>query len=253
MSTTNIKNYHLLFKFIETFSPLGFKGIDRNHPLILELEEMLDLNRQFIYVGDILNMEMLFTSRSSYDIFGIRPENLNPHNIFINTHPEDLQRHSVTRSRLFKLASEMYIQKQVFSVMSTNMRFRNLLGGYSNILVQGYLWSCQIPHNTVCCLFVQTDISWFGEIKHGYNSYLGTDLSYFRYPDEELIMTGNVFSDREFEIIKLVESGLKSEQIAQKIFLSVHTVNTHRRRILKKTGKLTLSELIHELKERGVL
>jgi DNA-binding NarL/FixJ family response regulator len=61
------------------------------------------------------------------------------------------------------------------------------------------------------------------------------------------------FSDREFEIIRLIESGLTSEQIAEKIFLSVHTVNTHRRNILTKSGKETISELIYELIDKGLL
>ena len=45
------------------------------------------------------------------------------------------------------------------------------------------------------------------------------------------------FQIREFEIIKLIESGLSSEQIAEKLFMSRYTVNTHRRNILEKTGK----------------
>jgi DNA-binding NarL/FixJ family response regulator len=82
---------------------------------------------------------------------------------------------------------------------------------------------------------------------------LGTDLSNFRYPDEELLKINIPFSDREFEIIRLIESGLSSEQIAEKIFLSVHTVNTHRRNILNKTGKATMSEVIYDLMNQGVI
>ena len=58
---------------------------------------------------------------------------------------------------------------------------------------------------------------------------------------------------REFEIIRLIEAGLSTEQIAEKLFLSVYTVNTHRGNILKKTHKSQISDLIYELKERGVL
>ena len=66
-------------------------------------------------------------------------------------------------------------------------------------------------------------------------------------------MKGNIFSDREFEIIKLIHSGLQSEQIAEKLFLSRHTVNTHRKNILDKTGKAHISDLIYYLQERGQL
>ena len=100
---------------------------------------------------------------------------------------------------------------------------------------------------------INTDISWCKKIKHGYHYYVGNDLSYFRYPDEELLMTGNIFSEREFEIIKLIHEGLDSEQIAEKLFLSKHTVNTHRKNILDKTGKAHISELIYDLHEKGLL
>jgi len=64
---------------------------------------------------------------------------------------------------------------------------------------------------------------------------------------------GSGFSDREMEILKLIESGLGSKEIAEKLFLSVHTVNTHRRNILEKFGKAQISDLIYELKEKGLL
>ena len=82
---------------------------------------------------------------------------------------------------------------------------------------------------------------------------MGNDLSYFRYPDEDLLMIGNIFSDREFEIIKLIKEGYDSEQIAVKLFLSKHTVNTHRKNILDKTGKAHISDLIYFLEEQGLL
>jgi len=68
-----------------------------------------------------------------------------------------------------------------------------------------------------------------------------------------LLMTGNIFSDREFEIIKMIQAGFDSEQIAEKLFLSKHTVNTHRKNILDKTGKAHISYLIYDLTERGLL
>jgi DNA-binding CsgD family transcriptional regulator len=250
----NLEGYNLFFKFIDTYSPQGFKGINRNDSLVMEIEKRIEREKQFIYVADVINLEVIFSTKSTYTLLGIPPEELNPHSIFSMTHPDDLQHHTVSRGRLFKLAGEMYMQgKEDVVIMSTNLRFQNPKGTYTNFLLQGYLWYCQIPYKTVYCLFVQTDISWFKEIKYGYNNYLGTDSTYFRFPDETLIMTGNVFSEREFQIIKLIESGHSSKQIAEKLFLSVHTVNTHRRRILKKTDSLTLSELIYELKKTGVL
>lgn len=247
------RDYRLFLKFIESYSANGFRNINRSDSLIHKIENKMELNRQFIYVADLINLKIEFTSNSCYLLTGIPAMEMDPRTIFAITHPDDMRHHAVLRSRLFKLANEIYINENGFALMSSNLHFQNPQGTYTNFLIQGYLWFCRIPYKTVCCLFVNTDISWFGKIKHGYNSYLGTNLSYFRYPDEKLIMTGNIFTGREFEIIKLIEKGLSSQQIAENLFLSVHTINTHRRRILKKTNCLSLAELIHDLKERGML
>jgi DNA-binding NarL/FixJ family response regulator len=43
-------------------------------------------------------------------------------------------------------------------------------------------------------------------------------------------------SAREVEIIKLVAEGLSNKEIAEKLFLSVHTITTHRKNIMNKLG-----------------
>jgi DNA-binding NarL/FixJ family response regulator len=130
---------------------------------------------------------------------------------------------------------------------------RNTTGGYSNLLFQCYLFYNAGPDKTTFLFQVLTNIDWCQKLKNSFHYYVGNDLSYFRYPDEDLLKIQVPFSNREFEIIRLIESGLSSEQIADKIFLSVHTVNTHRRNILNKTGKSTMSELIYDLMERGII
>jgi DNA-binding NarL/FixJ family response regulator len=45
-----------------------------------------------------------------------------------------------------------------------------------------------------------------------------------------------VLSERENEIIKLIAEGLTNAQIAEQLFLSNHTINTHRKNIMAKLG-----------------
>lgn len=51
-------------------------------------------------------------------------------------------------------------------------------------------------------------------------------------------------SQRELEIIRLVAKGLTSQQIGEKLCLSRHTVDTHRRTILEKTACRNALELV---------
>lgn len=43
-------------------------------------------------------------------------------------------------------------------------------------------------------------------------------------------------SDREIEVITLISEGYTNQQIAEMLFLSAHTVNTHRKNIMSKLG-----------------
>lgn len=60
-------------------------------------------------------------------------------------------------------------------------------------------------------------------------------------------------SQREIQIIRLSAEGLTAAQIADSTCLSVHTVNTHRRRIYSKMDVRNVADLIHKATEMGIL
>lgn len=62
-----------------------------------------------------------------------------------------------------------------------------------------------------------------------------------------------VLTERELEIVELVAQGLISKQIAKELHLSPHTVNTHRKNILKKLDLNSSSELILYAIENGII
>ena len=121
------------------------------------------------------------------------------------------------------------------------------------MLYQFYLFYSNIPYETVYLMGVFTDISGFTKMPKDFHYYIGNDSLFFRYPDEELLSMGIIYTASEFEIIVLIESGLTSEQIAKKLNRSVYTIETHRRNILKKSGKTTTTEVILDLKNKGLL
>ena len=47
---------------------------------------------------------------------------------------------------------------------------------------------------------------------------------------------GSIITERELDIVRLIAEGLSNKQIADKLFLSQHTVNTHRKNIMSKLG-----------------
>lgn len=246
------QDYSLFFKFIDKYSCNGFSTIDESDPLVLELEEQLAINNQFFYLADSLKLNIIYTSKKSSDIIGVHPNDFDPQSILSKTHPDDLSRLLMARTKIFEISGDLLVSKKKHFLLLTNIKTENGQGDYSNILHQVYFFYCQIK-KTVYLINILNNIDWYMKNKKNFYYYLGDNLSYFKYPTKEFLNQGYVFSNREFEIIKMINKGLGTKEIAQKLLISINTVNTHRRNIINKTENSKISEIISELRLSGFL
>ena len=60
-------------------------------------------------------------------------------------------------------------------------------------------------------------------------------------------------SPRELQIVQLLAKGFASKQIAATLYISKHTVDTHRRNLLKKTNTKNTLELTVACIRAGVI
>jgi two-component system response regulator NreC len=74
---------------------------------------------------------------------------------------------------------------------------------------------------------------------------LGARLA-FRPPDDDL-------TEREREILRLIALGYTNQEIAKQLYLSVRTIEAHRRHILGKLGLSTRAELVRYALERRLV
>ncbi|MDP3443174.1 MAG: LuxR C-terminal-related transcriptional regulator, partial [Ignavibacteria bacterium] len=208
---------------------------------------------QFITISNLEQIKFLHASEGIRRMLGIDPQQLNPGHFVAVTHPDDLNRLGLLRAQTFVVEKEVLETNSGSALVSFTLRLRNPDGVYSNCICQAYFFYSPGPFKGVYLLQLVSKVDWFKMKKHNFHHYKGKDMSLFRYPDEKLLQIGPPYSDRELEIIKLIESGLSSKQIADKLFLSVYTISTHRTNILEKSGKATIADLIYELKEQGLL
>lgn len=85
-------------------------------------------------------------------------------------------------------------------------------------------------------------------------SYLTEDSGYVKvfsksYSHVEI----SKLSSREKEIVKLCTEGLSSNDIAEKLCLSIHTVKNHKRNIMEKTSTRKMAEVINVALKNGWL
>lgn len=60
-------------------------------------------------------------------------------------------------------------------------------------------------------------------------------------------------TEREREVLDLLSRGLSSKEIAEQLFISPHTVEYHRRQMLRKTESKNIAELIGNAYRLGLL
>ncbi len=66
--------------------------------------------------------------------------------------------------------------------------------------------------------------------------------------EPEVKLTG-----RETEIVRLISLGLTSSEMAEKLFISPRTVETHRANLIKKAGVKNSMELVKKMEKLGIL
>lgn len=71
-------------------------------------------------------------------------------------------------------------------------------------------------------------------------------------PEEDPDRPGYSLTSREKEVLQLIARGLISKEIADKLYISVNTVNTHRQRIIEKLNVSNTYEAIRYATERGI-
>jgi len=245
-------NYNIYFDFIETYLPQGFLNLNPSDPVIQKMDSLMELNDQMLIVMDLTKMEIIYTSKQSFKMLGIEPEKNNPLEMMSRSHECDLHRFGLGRSKLISMDKDLFIAHKGAEVFSTNIRMKRPDQTYCSHLFQFYLFYSP-SFKTVFSVQVNTNIDSFKMKKEHFHYYTGDDVSLFKFPDEALLKIGHNLTCREYEILNLAAEGLSSDEISKKLFVSIHTVQTHRKNILRKYNMAHLTDIIFLFKDQGLL
>ena len=70
---------------------------------------------------------------------------------------------------------------------------------------------------------------------------------------QDLMQASNLLSIRETEIVELIAREYSNKEIARALYITVGTVETHRRNIFQKMGTKNMAGLIHRAYQCGIL
>lgn len=97
------------------------------------------------------------------------------------------------------------------------------------------------------------DVSWMRPQNIGAGKLNGPGTEFFGFDMPEIENIRHELSIREIEILNLISKGYNSEIIGTVLHISVHTVNTHRKNMLKKMEASNTPELLSIAKELGLI
>ncbi len=224
--------YELLLQqeFVE--SDLDYSILESHLPL---LQRLAEVGNSGITVFDLHKKEHVFASYNFGDLFGYDMQLVNKQGTDYfdsRVHPEDLV--ELTRNGISLLKFFYQIPKEDRFNYKFVSEYRILGSGekYVRIIEQHQPLELD-KHGNLWLGLAVLDVSPNQNTEHGIkmqviNCKTGQILpliSESKSPE---------LSKREIEILSLVKQGFMSKEISEKLFISIHTVNTHRQRILEK-------------------
>ncbi|HTM66937.1 MAG TPA: LuxR C-terminal-related transcriptional regulator, partial [Flavipsychrobacter sp.] len=145
-------------------------------------------------------------------------------------------------------------------VCSTNYRTRTRSGDYITVLQRGsYL--CDEAGRLLGIVGTIENISPFKsdnkiinvveKISADADGHLKREVlqQQFYFPEEK----DSLLTKREIEILRWICAGLNSREIAERLFISVNTVNNHRKSILQKTNAKNMMEVLQYTISNGII
>ena len=171
-------------------------------------------------------------------------------------HPEDqriMVNYENTIIHFFKNLPNDKITKYKFSY---DYRILNDAGKYVRLYQQVAVLQYDEAKNSLHTLGIHTDISHLKTSNHSVLSFIGLagEPSFYNVKvDEVCTPSKGIFTKREKEIVRQMISGRQTAEIANNLYISKHTVDTHRKNILNKTNTHSAVELAAMVVSSGLL
>lgn len=221
----------------------------------------------YFYIVNLHNFELEYVSDSVERFVNKDKKDLILQDLLQTVIPEEIEVIN-TKSKVISDFYTSYLDKE--NVLNyKNMfsyRMKDASGKIRTMLYQAFPLSVLengTPEHVFC---IQTDVSHLQVTStnavsfihmDGGKCYFNVDISKGKFDPEGIDENNTDFSElltaREKEIVIRLSRGLNAEQIAEELNLSPHTIKTHRKNVLQKSGCTNTTELVAKCLTNGVI
>ncbi len=204
------------------------------------VEEKID-SYYFIYDCDVNRIS--FINSAFETITGYCPTTFTIDQLIEMIHPEDQPYFFNCEEKGLCLTNTLLFNEHFNYLMSYSYRIKTINGSYIwikqqcqalEVSNQGHLTKTLVIHQRICDENFERPENDYKIFDKSRNIYLGIDNCYN-------------LTKRELEVLEHIKNGDSSLEIAEKLFTSKYTIDTHRKNILKKTNSSNFLELLKKI------
>lgn len=242
------------------WSTIKMDGIVENLSFEMELQrKLLDffhVGGYYYYIFDVINGNFKYVSPQVKDVLGYDAQEMTIEYFFSKIHPDDQPLLLTYEKEIVNFFQNLPSDKIAKYKFSYDYRVKNSNNKYIRILQQVITLQFDDSKNILLTLGVHTNISHIKKENSSSLSFIGLEgepsfidvsINHEFAPQKELLTT------TEKKILNLLISGYQTKEVAQLLFVSPHTVNTHRKNILRKTDTKSTTELLTKIIRDGMI
>ncbi len=206
-----------------------------------------DLNRKQYIISD-----SKFDNKTGYQLN--HEFHVNPDHFYALMHPEDFPFVLDTITRTVKFLNSLPPEVKTDYKLIIDFRLKNDKGVYLRFVQQIVVLELDRNGNIWLILKLVDLVSENSSNVHSQRKLLNMKTGKLTlFNDEAEYASNAVLSKRETEVLGLISQGLNSKSIAERLFISVNTVNNHRQNILAKTNSWNSSHALVYAKRLGII
>ncbi|WP_243472271.1 MULTISPECIES: LuxR C-terminal-related transcriptional regulator [Winogradskyella] len=242
-----------LYNFI--FESYDKPSLEKHIEKIIEMDRFLPYSSTFFCITNTQDLTFEYVSKNYKASLGLDPNELKEKGMryfWSRIHPEDIEFWLQALNSLMKFTlSEIPKEKRQDASYTWNFRFKNAQNIYVNVVqnTTPLIFDSEnkpiigLAHYTIMHPDVKLDITASAKLLNDKQEY---ETIYFDSFSQKLLHDS--VTNRERDIIRLLILDKTSKEISEKLNISSHTVDTHRRNILKKLDITSTGELVGILK-----
>ena len=214
--------------------------------------QKIEFNKnECVFVWDLRLGEMIF-NKGFENLLGVPDEEINLEKFVALFHPDDQEYiYRLGQAAVHHSIKEPELNEEFCLYVSHRIIKSN--GDYIKVLAQSTPYSIDSEGLIASFLVKVSNISFVDSSDAVQYKFLANGLDTKLFHDLVFDKHKSIFTPREMDIIKEIESGLSNIQIAENLQISKFTVETHRKKIMKKSGCHSAEELLLFCKRNGVL